>query len=148
MDTSGSEPSAFDKMLAEHRELRALLVRIEKALQERSASIAEVGDMIGQLADRLIRHFTNEEEGGYFAEALLQAPQLVARANALIAQHPKMCTKARQLVIDLSTAEKAERWWDDTAARFQEFKQELFKHEREEDRLLQEAYTDDLGSKD
>jgi hypothetical protein len=58
-----------------------------------------------------------------------------------------MCTLARDLV-DLGPVQKGDPWWQETRQRFQAFKTELLKHERHEDQLLQEAYTQDLGSHD
>jgi len=148
MNSKSHPQAAFERVTAGHRELKELLARIERALEHRSASIAEVGDLLGQLGDRLIRHFMEEEDGGYFTEALVHAPQLVNRANELLAQHPKMSTAAKQLVVEIKTPQDAERWWQETCRRFQAFEEELLKHERAEDRLLQEAYTHDLGSHD
>jgi len=76
--------------LAEHRELKSLLGKIDQVLAERTGSVAEVSHLLAQLGDKLAKHFVTEEEGSYFSEALLHAPQLVSKANELLAQHPRM----------------------------------------------------------
>ena len=140
--------SDYQQVLEQHRELKCLLGKIDAALQERSASIEEVGGLLGQLGDRLIRHFALEEAGGYFADALIHSPQLVGKANDLLAQHPKFRSLAGEMMEGLQTAWGRSDWWEKTTQAFAAFKQELLKHERSEDRLLQDAYSRDLGSHD
>lgn len=140
--------ATHQRLIEDHRALKGLLARIEEALVSRTATIPEVGALLGELGDRLVKHFTLEEDGGYFTAALLHAPQLVVRANQLMAQHPKMCTQADQLVKLAAAPANAEAWWTTTRERFQAFKAELLRHEREEDGLLQEAYQQDIGSHD
>jgi len=59
-----------------------------------------------------------------------------------------MCTQAKALLIDLQSTRGQEEWWEETSQRFRAFKAELLKHEMREDKLLQEAYTQDIGSHD
>ncbi len=148
MPTDGPDAARHQRIADDHRALKALLARIDEALDQRNKSVAEVGDLLGELGDRLIRHFTLEEEGGYFAEALTHAPRLVAKANELLAQHPRMCTRASELVQLASAESPTETWWRQTRERFLAFQEELLKHERAEDGLLQEAYQRDLGAND
>lgn len=147
MDPQIPNLEAYERIVEEHRLLKALLDQIEQMLQERKALVGEVCTLLGQLGDRLERHAVLEEEEGYFEEALQRAPQLIAAANELMAQHPKLCSLARDLVPDAG-AETPDAWWEETGERFGRFKQELLKHERKEDGLLQEAYNRDIGSQD
>ena len=150
MNTESPEHRAYRAILAQHQELKALLARIDHALAERKATILEVGDLLAQLGDRLVKHFATEEEGGYFAEALAHAPQLISKANQLLAQHPKMRTQAQQIVVELQDPDAggADAWWEETSRRFRTFREELLKHESRENALLQEAYSRDIGSHD
>ncbi len=146
-----SEPSEFDgfqKIQEEHRLLRGLLEQIETALTDRSGPIDDVVDLIGELGHQLTKHFQTEEAGGYFADALYEAPQLVNRANDLMLQHPRMTKSARNLADAADPDTDPERWWQQTAERFEAFRAELGEHEREEDQLIQEAYIRDIGSND
>ena len=148
MDSQSPEFKAYQEILEGHRELKALLQEIDDALAARTATIAAVSDLLARLGDKLIKHFALEEGEGYFSAALLNAPQLIAKANELLAQHPKMCTQARTMAENLTSGTDSDRWWQETHQRFQAFRAELLKHERNEDKLLQEAYTQDIGSHD
>ncbi len=149
MNAQPTPSEAHDRLLAEHAELKLLLGEIDKALETRSVTVDEVGQLLGRLGDRLVKHFALEESGGYFAEALLHAPQLLAKANALLAQHPKMCNRAGEIVTEIgSTRSSGGDWWQQTRTKFAAFRDELLRHERSENVLLQEAYTQDLGAHD
>jgi hemerythrin len=148
MSSESPEFEKFRKIQEEHRQLMILLGQIGSALKERSGSIDEVIGLIGQLGHQLTKHFQTEEVGGYFVDALTEAPQLVDRANDLMLQHPKMTNSARKLAEAADPEEDPDRWWDQTAERFQALTEELRKHERDEDRLIQEAYSRDIGSHD
>lgn len=148
MDPQSPETRDFQKVLEQHQALKALLGKIEKLLVQQEASVEEVADLLGQLGDRLVKHFALEEEGGYFSEALMHAPRLVSKANELMAQHPKMTTEARQMVVDLESAQAKTDWRQETRKRFEAFRRELMKHEKSEDGLLHEAYHRDIGAHD
>jgi iron-sulfur cluster repair protein YtfE (RIC family) len=148
MNAVSPDPENYERVLEEHRALKELLEKIDRALTERCATIDQVSGLLAQFGDQLVRHFSMEEDSGYFADALLQAPRLVSRANELMAQHPKMCTKARDLIPEVGGAQPKQDWWQETRKRFDAFREELLKHEQGEDRLLQEAYNEDLGAND
>ena len=73
---------------------------------------------------------------------------LVSRANRLMAQHPKLSAKARAVIKGTEANQGTEIWWKETRRLFDEFREALAQHERGEDELLQEAYTQDIGSND
>jgi len=149
MSSQGSEWRAHQQNLARRREIQDLMTAIGEALQRRSATVDEVSAMLAQLGDRLVRQFAMEEDGGYFAEAILCAPQLVSKANMLLAQHPKMHARAESLVSDLlGRGQTQEEWWQQTAEAFAAFRSEFEQHESQENVLLQEAYHQDLGTND
>lgn len=148
MSSSSPESGKFHHVQQQHRELADLLSQIETRLEQRSGPIDEVVRLLGQLGDRLIKHFETEEAGGYFAEALTHAPRLFERANALMLQHPKMTLSSRKLAGAVDPETSPEEWWEQTAERFREFRAELHQHERAEDRLIQEVYMRDIGSHD
>ena len=149
MTADEPEHRAFERLLVEHRELKVLLGRIDRALAERSDTIAQIGELLGQLGDRLVKHFATEEDDGYFAEALTHAPQLISTANQLLAQHPRLCSAAQQVADEGRNRPATDpEWWDRTIERFRAFRDELLKHETRENVLLQEAYSQDIGSHD
>ena len=148
MPEASPEFEQFQKIQDQHRQLKDLLAQIESALKDRSGPIDVVVDLVGQLGHQLTKHFQTEEAGGYFADALYEAPQLVNRANDLMLQHPRMTKSARKLAAAADPETNPELWWDQTAERFEAFREELDKHERDEDRLIQEAYNRDIGMND
>ncbi len=145
-----TQPSAelYGVLAQQHQALRELLDRIGAALAERRLTIVQVGDLLGELGDRLIKHFAMEETGGYLGDALNRAPQLVRRANDLLAQHPKMARRAQEIVSLGAARPSSQPWWDETEARFTAFMKELLAHERLEDRLVQEAFTEEIHAGD
>lgn len=149
MNSQGPEWQAHQENLARRREIRDLISSIGDALERRSATVDEVSALLAQLGDRLVKQFAMEEDGGYFAEAIVHAPQLVSKANALLAQHPKMHALARDLVCGLQSGhETRDDWWQKTAQAFAAFHDEFERHESQENVLLQEAYHQDLGTND
>ena len=148
MASGSPEPKDYHQVLEQHQAMKALLSRLDKLLKQETTAVDEVAQLLGELGDRLVKHFTLEEEGGYFSEALMHAPRLISRANELMAQHPKMTTEARQLAVDLQSVRGSANWRQETRKRFEAFRRELTRHEQSEDRLLQEAYTRDIGSAD
>lgn len=148
MASPESQSRGYMQIVQQHQMLKDLLAQIDQVLEARTATIEEASALLAQLGDQLVRHFATEENGGYFSETLLHAPRLVARANDLMAQHPKMCRQAQELIVALAPARPAEDWWQETRRRFDAFCQELGQHERGEDCLIQEAYNRDIGPSD
>jgi hypothetical protein len=59
-----------------------------------------------------------------------------------------MLHTASELARFASAGSGSESWWRELNSRFHVFSKELMHHEGEENQLLQEAYQDDIGSKD
>jgi len=148
MSSSSPEHEKFQKIQEQHRELKSLLRAIETALAERTGAVEDVSQLLGQLGHQLTKHFQSEEAGGYFAEALTDAPQLIDRANQLMVQHPKMTKSAQKLAGTVDPNTDPDAWWQQTAERFHAFLAEFEKHEHDEDELIQEAFTRDIGAND
>lgn len=142
------EFKAFEGICEAHRELGVRLAAIEVTLENRTASIDEASDQLAQLADQLIKHFAGEEEGGYLVEALTEAPQLISHGNRLMLQHPKMTAEARELAGVADAEAEPDLWWKQTYEQFMVFKEDLLRHEKKEDSLIQEAMNRDIGSND
>ena len=67
MSSTIPNEEAFREIFDQHRAPRELLERIGTMLRQRSASIDQVAELLGQLGDTLIKHFTREELGGITA---------------------------------------------------------------------------------
>ncbi len=86
-------------------------------------------------------------------EALERAPRLSKRAEQLYEQHEmlaEMLGELRDFVRHLDPADvmPTNDWWQELARRFQTFGKQLLRHESDEDDLVQEAFTRDLGTCD
>jgi hypothetical protein len=138
----------FQESRQRYAALRELMHRIGRLLAEQTGSIEQVGALLGELGDQLIKRFALEESHGYLGDALVEAPRLVRRANDLLHQHPKMEAAAKLLTQSLDQAQASRQWWSETERRFKAFSQEFLEHERSEDRLLQEAYSLDVEASD
>lgn len=145
---STPEYRAYLEIQDDHRKLKELLARIDGLLAAQNASETEVTDLLALLGDVLVKHFALEEKDSYFGDALTHAPRLVAKANELMNQHPKMAWKAQQLGQSTTDQCGSAQWWQETRLRFRQFMRELIEHETCENRLLQEAYTSDVGTSD
>jgi len=149
MSSQGVNLRAHHENLTRHQELKTLLAQIDQSLSERLCGVDEISNLLAQLGDRLIKHFAFEEDGGYFGDALSHAPQLISKANALLAQHPRIRMQATNLVAQIEPGKAAAgNWWDRTTELFRAFRHELTKHELQENVLIQEAYQQDLGTTD
>ena len=138
----------YEEVLREHRELLASVRRIREALEARRGGKNSLPGMLGELAAHLTSHFAFECEDGYLFEALENAPQLQGEADALERQHPELLDavmKLRERVID---QEESDAWWQSLQHDFEAFSQSLIEHERDENRLVQEALDRDTGTRD
>jgi hypothetical protein len=59
-----------------------------------------------------------------------------------------MCAQAKDLALGITCPEAGTDWWQHTTELFRAFRDELTRHEKQEDGLLQEAYTRDIGTHD
>lgn len=138
----------FEMMKAEHHELVGVMGEIKHLLATHQRDAARVDHLVTEFCDLIESHFEHEEEGGYLSEALEQAPRLTERAQVLFKQHESLLADARGLRHHVRGGEGTDAWWDELSTRFNDFTRALMTHEAHEDDLVQEAYTDDIGSKD
>ena len=139
----------FFKMLqTEHRELAGALSQIQKALSQPDRERAQVTGLITEMAELVESHFHHEEEGGYFSEALEQAPRLTLKAQALLEQHPALLEDVSKLGILAEAGVESEAWWTKIETDFAAFAKRFVEHEASENRLVLEAFTDDIGTAD
>jgi hemerythrin len=132
----------------DHRQLKATLNEINKSIGERSVPVERAKELLDGLCDRLENHFELEEKGGYFTEAIEHAPQLSGKADDLVDEHAELSECARKILESAPTEEGSDAWWQHIDEQFNKLRKELLTHERDEDRLIQEAYHRDLGAND
>jgi len=96
----------------------------------------------------VLDHFDHEESGGYFAEAIDAAPRLSERADALLAEHAQMAEQLVELQHRAAMQTTGARWRHALDHGFVDFMDRFLAHEEAENKLLQEAYFDDIGAED
>lgn len=137
-----------DAVHADHRELAGLLsdIRTEFANDERSKLRLE--KLVTQLSELCEAHFRREEEGGYMKEAVQQSPLLATKASALEAEHEDLQEQIEKLRILIHSGVESAAWWVRVQSDFNNFAKQISRHESEENALLQEAFSQDIGTKD
>lgn len=139
---------SFEQIRREHAELRELLGSVSRALADREISLEQASEMFTSLRGQIVKHFETEEQGQFFEEIIDHAPRLSDRANATCDEHEQLLAQVKQMA-DLAL-EKAGTpdWWQQLNDQFHDFSKGLMHHESQEMELMQEAYGEDIGSKD
>ena len=137
--------------LAEHRELLSQIADLRQFWRE----VCQLGDgpKFGEMASRvtnirslLQHHFEREECGGYLSSALKTAPQFADEAAQLQMQHAGFLASLDQLIDCLKRSQCGS--WQGAFAGFEQFVEDLQKHEQREHTLLQTAFNQDEGEGD
>lgn len=123
----------------------------------------QVVEMIQELRDQLALHFTLEEAYGYFEDAVDVSPRIAERAAELRSQHSALFaviqrladsarlweTRFRYVHAKCGTAERsmarATQAFQQIVGRFRRFIDQLLRHESEENALILDALTTDIG---
>lgn len=132
----------------EHVRLGKTMANLRRMLATRSGEPDKIAVVFHDLAQRILEHFEHEEHGGYFAEATEHAPRLKRRANELLDQHLQMASHVERLQELAATKKTSDEWWHVLQDEFGRFLECFRAHETAEDRLIQEAYGDDIGTGD
>ena len=138
----------FEMIKEEHHELVGVMGEIRHLLAAEERDLDKLEALIIQLCDLVESHFKNEEAGGYLSEAIEQAPRLSERADQLHDQHRVLWEELQGLRTLTEQRENSDPWWQQLHAALETFARDLLTHEAREDDLVQEAFTDDIGSKD
>ncbi|MBX3433036.1 MAG: hemerythrin domain-containing protein [Pirellulales bacterium] len=137
-----------DAVQVDHHELNGLLADIRKQFADQRRSKRALEKLVTQLAELCEGHFQREEEGGYMREAVQQAPQLASRAKTLGDEHEPLQEAIEKLRILVHSGVESAAWWVRVQSDFSSFAKTISRHESEENALLQEAFTQDVGTKD
>jgi iron-sulfur cluster repair protein YtfE (RIC family) len=148
MTQENKQHEVYQEMLREHEELRALLGKVNQLITDCTASPSEVQETVHALCHHIQTHFETEESEGYFAEALMQAPRVSERVAALKAQHVQLREQLAKIAEIVGAFKATGDDWKVLAEHIHHFSVDLMHHENSENELLQEVFTDDIGSKD
>lgn len=138
----------FELMKREHSELIDLMTQVRHAIASDIRDPGGVNQLIGDLYENVVSHFHHEEEGGYLSEALERAPRLTESAEKLFKQHESLGELLGELRGLTQKRENTDIWWKTLGDSFNNFSRELLLHESAEDALVQEAFTQDVGTGD
>ena len=137
----------FERIRHEHAEICKDIRRIRDALNDRD-NVGAMALLLSDVRDELAEHFKNEEAGGYLDAATNYAPELTKRATELREQHTQLIAKISE-IIDALTSPGLNAWdWDNVVAKTLGFLNLLLDHERAENKLVQDAYQQDIGAED
>jgi hemerythrin len=139
---------SFEQVRREHEELRELLGSMSRALASREGSVEKACEMFASLSEYVDRHFDTEEKGDFFHAIIDHAPRLADRANAICDEHQQLLAQVQGMNQLVQTKANTDDWWKKLSDDFHDFSRSLMHHESSEMELMQEAYGEDIGSKD
>ncbi len=148
MSKTNRDSSLAELMKSEHEEIAREVQATREELESASCQRNCINDQLIQLSELIESHFRHEEQGGYMAEALVRAPQLRPRAEALQKQHEQLQEAIDKLQLLVNSGVESASWWDQIRNDFQHFASQLTEHEHCETKLVQEAYNLDIGGGD
>ena len=148
MSSENWEHEFFEIMKAEHQELATVLREIRSAVSSEDRNRNQVEDLITRLSELMEVHFRHEEEGGYLKEALERAPRFTSKAESLLDQHEALQEEIEKLRLLVHSGMESQAWWTRIESDFHTFSDRLLNHEHAENKVVLEAFTDDIGTGD
>ncbi len=149
MKESDQSIVAFDAHEQEHANLEKLLATWGAMVAEKKANRNDVSVLLAGLIETLQSHFDHEEhEQGFFKTVVKQAPWLSEQAQTLMDEHCGMCQMLERVHSHAQEDSPHDAWWTKHTDEFQQFRRSFLRHERSENDLLQQAFTQDIGSND
>ena len=151
MSSSSVSNTAADAFLEEHRELMTRIGQLRQFWTEvrdlgQGPQYEEMACGVGTVRDILAHHFAEEEREGYLKPALDRAPQFSLLAETLQHQHAGFLQWLALFYDRLMCCDFES--WEQVHSELEEFLDRLKRHEAEENRIVQSAFNDDLGSGD
>jgi len=148
MDPTIAGGEIIEKIKQEHEALREKFRQIHDVLAGPEIAAKEIASLLRELKNALTVHFSNEESDGFFGELTTRAPRLAGRADQLCLEHEQFLHKVTELCRLAEAGTSSMAWWRELSSRCHKFSKQLMHHESEENKLLQQAYQDDIGTFD
>lgn len=139
---------SLEQIQEEHADLRSMLRDLQTAFGEKKQTAEQLATLLDRSRKVLEEHFQHEEKGGFFRGIRESAPQFSDRVTALEHEHPQFLAVIDQLRARVSSHEPEDVWRHDCEKLYEEFRRGFLAHETAEHELMQDAYTQDMGSKD
>ena len=138
----------FEKVQSDNEKLRELLGGVTRIFAGGVENADRVAESLASLASQLETHFEEEEIAGVFDDVVERAPHLSERVDQLKQQHKELRIAFAGIKQLASSGDGTVKWWNKLSKVFHDFSTDLMHHEHTENELVQEAYTQDIGSKD
>lgn len=149
MNHTVTKPDVIDRVLQEHNALQEKIRRLNTVLALPVPTPEDVRTLLHEFLNALMVHFTTEEEKeGFLEEVAANAPRLAGQARKLYVEHKQMLHDADELCRFAVAGSPSMPWWRELRSRCHDFSKRLMVHEREENKLLQEAHQSDIGAYD
>jgi hypothetical protein len=132
----------------QHDRLNSLLEAIENRFRHDHGPSRNLMSLLLALVVHLQTLFEIEESDGYFEELVQKAPRMAAQVDYLLHEHSEMLQEVDELVNIASKVLATNHDIADLAARYAQFRSKVVTHEHLENKLLQDAYNVDVGTKD
>jgi hemerythrin-like domain-containing protein len=146
MSKSELRAETYQDLLDEHVKLRGMLRDLESRLAERRGPFTDMVAQLTTLRDLIDSHFASEEASECFPDLIAYAPRVADRVSLMLAEHGELRSEVYLLVKGAGAG--TEQDWVRLADCFRGFTDKLVRHEQTENELVQEVFTDDIGSKD
>ena len=148
MNVESPHREVVERVQQEHDLLRERLAYLQRVFATKRRPADEAAALLWDLWSVLRVHFAHEESEGFFTEVTTYAPRLTCRADNLCFEHEAMLHTVSDLARFSRAGAASQAWWRELTTRFQALCTQLARHERDEHRLLQDAYQVDLGGDD
>lgn len=129
----------------QHQELSTLIDDLRTTVARPSRDRDALQDAIHNLTELVTHHFECEEDGGYFSDAVERAPRLHTHALELCLRHEALSEQLNSLA---RSGVESPVWWQQIENDTERFIASLLDHEADEKAMLQQAYSEDLGTGD
>jgi hypothetical protein len=142
-------PSFATELGHEHASLLRQLVYLEEGPETGKADCA--GPLVGSLREVravLHRHFHFEEQGGYMSHILADAPYLDRTARELLAEHSRLGDRLDSLITSAAGVPTGSPVAPDLREQVRQWVLLVRGHEARENRLIQQACNQDIGTED
>jgi hypothetical protein len=152
--TVSINPAFLREIKDDHHELRQLIHHTSAVLERPGpleVEYARLVEMLTKLRDQLAMHFSLEEAYGYYEDAIVAAPHLSRRAEALRGQHFDLFAEMCRLVEaaeELLYQKKPDNYLERVSANYRGFLVRFREHEAAESELILAAFNEDLGTGD
>ena len=144
-----ADPVILGHILVQHRELFDQITTIRGCLaapwDAGATSACEAAKALRSLREHLAGHFCQEECGGFLEESIARMPRLSGAVKAILRQHPSLLAELDALIESVSARNLSPEDWIRAGRAFEQFSANMAVHERDENRVVQEGYNEDLG---